>query len=80
MKTVSITQFLTEAEIQRALELWNKRTTDRKIGWNDARCICDEIIRPNIERIKRALGQENDPMYLAYAVEFVMMQASGGKL
>lgn len=59
-KTVLITDFLTERQIQRALKL---RT---------AKPICEEIIKPNIDNINRLLGQENDPMYLAYVVEYVI--------
>lgn len=60
MKKVSITDFLTPREIARARQL------------KDARRICDEIIRPSIHRINKDLGQENDPMYLAYVVEYVI--------
>jgi hypothetical protein len=59
-KRIAITDFLTEREIRRAQEL------------KDARRICEEIIKPSIGRINRALGQENDPMYLAYMVEYVI--------
>jgi hypothetical protein len=34
--------------------------------------VCEQIICPNLERINRTLGQENDPMHLAYAVEYVL--------
>lgn len=60
MKQVSIGDFLTDREINLAIRL------------KTARAICDEIIKPNIQRINRALGQENDPMYLAYAVEYAV--------
>ena len=59
-KQVTIQDFLTDREIRRALEL------------RDARRICEEIIKPSIARINRALGQENDPMYLAYVVEYAI--------
>ena len=39
----------------------------------DRKRIRDEIIKPNIDRINKALGQENDPDYLAYAVEYSMV-------
>jgi hypothetical protein len=60
MKKVAIGDFLTEAQIKRACEL--KKAKD----------ICDEIIRPNIALINAKLGQENDPMYLSYMVEYVV--------
>jgi hypothetical protein len=34
--------------------------------------IRDEIIKPNMDRINRATGQENDPDYLAYAIVYSM--------
>jgi len=60
VKQVGIVDFLTEEEIARAGELGKAVDIER------------EIIRPNIDRINAALGQENDPMYLAYAVEYVL--------
>lgn len=59
-RTMVLTDFLTSAEIKRAMKL--KRAQD----------INAEIITPNIERINKAIGQENEPMYLAYAVEYVV--------
>jgi len=59
-KRMAITDFLTEREIRKAQEL------------KDARRICEEIIKPSIARINKSLGQKNDPMYLAYAVEYVI--------
>jgi hypothetical protein len=48
--------------------------------WNEskrnyARRLHDALLLPNIERINKALGQEKDPMYLAYVVENVMGRA-----
>jgi hypothetical protein len=66
---IAITDFLTEAEIKRATELYKKLNGTGKY----AATVDAEIITPNMERINKALGQENDSRYLAYAVEFVMM-------
>lgn len=63
MRKVAVTEFLSNAELREC----------RKLG--TAKLICDKIIRPNIERINAKLRQENDPMYLAYMVVFVL---SGG--
>lgn len=52
--------FLTESEIRRAVALKKAKT------------IRDLIIAPNIKRINESLGQENDEMYLAYMVEYVV--------
>lgn len=62
VKRVTINDFLTWDEILQAQKL------------KDAEPICEEIIKPNIDRINRILKQQNDPMYIAYAVEFVINQ------
>lgn len=59
-RTVTITDFLTERQIQEAIKL------------KDAKRICKDIIEPNLDTINRKLGQENNPMYLAYVVEYVI--------
>jgi hypothetical protein len=63
MPIVTLHDFLTEEEILRAIEL------------SDHAQIRDQIIVPNRTRIDRALGQENDTNYLAYAVEYVLREA-----
>lgn len=70
MKHVTITDFLTEDEINIALQLFN----DPKRSRPYAEVVCEQITRPNLERINKALGQENDPKYLAYMIEYVMTQ------
>lgn len=60
MKRVTLLDFLTREEIEEARKL------------QVAREIRNKIIDPNIQRINRALGQKNDPMYLAYMVEYVI--------
>lgn len=72
MKMAAIQDFLTIEEIAQAAELY------KKLGGSGtyAATVDAEIITPNLERINKALGQENDSRYLAYAVEFVMMKAS----
>jgi hypothetical protein len=59
--------FLTEAQIERCVAII--QNTERP-----ARRICDEVIAPNLAEINRKLGQENNAMYLAYAVEYVLTQ------
>jgi hypothetical protein len=72
VRTVTLSQFLTGAEIQRAVDMWNSGTRCSDYTHD----VCEEIIRPNIDRINRALGQENDPMYLAYLVTYVVTSCS----
>jgi hypothetical protein len=62
MKTVKLSDFLTQRQIKLAMKL------------KTARQIHDEVIKPNIKAINKVLGQENDPMYLAYAVEYAIGQ------
>lgn len=70
MKQASISDFLTIAEIERAENLYKKLKGSGRF----AATIDAEIIAPNMERINKALGQENDSRYLAYAVEYTFMQ------
>jgi len=65
VRTMTLPDFLTETQIKTVCKL---RT---------AKKICDEVIAPNLDEINRKLGQENDPMYLAYACEHVVAQLGG---
>ena len=70
MKTMTLPQFLTEAQIALALTLYKDH------GGMDAKGkIQTLVIEPNIAAINKKLGQENDPSYLAYAVVYVFSQA-----
>jgi hypothetical protein len=71
MKTANITDFLTPAEIDQAIAIYR---TAQPGTFN--RLLTEQIIAPNMERINKALGQENDPRYLAYAVEFVLSKVT----
>jgi hypothetical protein len=69
LKTVSLPQFLTPAQIYEAENLF-------KIYGNRAvKQIQVAVIEPNMATINAKLGQENDPAYLAYAVVYVFSQA-----
>jgi hypothetical protein len=70
-KMVKLGDFLTEKEIVKASQLWRNLPP----GVTFVQRVCDEIIKPNMERINKALGQENDPMYLAWMVVYVVGQA-----
>lgn len=61
-KHVSLQDFLTEDEIGEAIRL------------RIAPKILKQIIAPNLDRINKALGQENDARYLAYVVEYIVYQ------
>jgi hypothetical protein len=73
MKTVTLQDFLTPAEIERAADLYAKCAADDASAPFSVLC-AREIIEPAIDRINKTLGQENDPKYLAYCVEYTMMK------
>jgi hypothetical protein len=71
MKTIRITDILTEEQIKAAHDLYVAKAG--KPGF--AAALKDLLIEPNIEAINAKLGQENDPAYLAYVVEHVFQLA-----
>jgi hypothetical protein len=68
-RSVSIAEFLKNDEVKRAARLY----ADCERGEFAKRC-ADEIIAPVLPRINETLGQENDPKYLAYMVEYTFMR------
>lgn len=70
MKTLTLNQILTDAEINQAIAKWRETYLMPRAfhSWTLAR-----LIEPNMARINAALGQENDARFLAYAVEYAMM-------
>lgn len=60
MKTITLGDFLNDQQLNRALKL------------KKASLICEYIIKPNIDTINKKLGQENDPMYLSYMIEYAI--------
>ena len=73
-KTLPIGQILTQKEMKEAIKLYENCET----GQFAERCAA-EIIRPALDRIIEATGQENDAKYLAYTIEYALMK-SGGRL
>jgi hypothetical protein len=71
-RTIAITDFLTPAQITRAWKLYE----DAPPYTFSRRCAKD-IIEPNIDEINKKLGQDNHPLYLAYAVQVVFNAAKG---
>lgn len=71
MTPVTLDQFLSPAEIQRCLRLW----ASLKGTGRFAAIVARDVIEPSLARINQALGQENDPRYLAYAIEYVFTRA-----
>lgn len=69
MKMMTLPDFLTEAQIAKAIQLYEVHGMDAKAK------IQSQIIEPSMEAINAKLGQENDASYLAYAVVYVLSQA-----
>ena len=68
-KTITLDDFLSPKQIKEARKIYYTQSTPAKE-------ICEKVIKPNILEINRKLGQENDPMYLAYVCEFVFSKVT----
>jgi len=66
-KQVTLSQFLTGTQIAEALAIWRRSMTPAKE-------IAEKVMTPNMAAINLKLGQENDPLFLAYMVEAVFNQ------
>ena len=66
-ETLSLNKMLTNNEIAQARNIVLEASS---AGESGAARITAEIIEPNIERINRATGQQNDARYLGYAVAY----------
>ncbi len=71
-KTIFVSEILTKSELKAAKKLYDA-TDIHKF----AKECSSKIIAPVIDRINQQLGQQNDPTYLAYAVEYTFLK--GGK-
>ena len=72
MKSATITDVLTPMELVKARAI---HRLDKDHFHKRCR---DEIIKPAMERINASLGQENNPDYLAYAIEFILTETKDG--
>lgn len=59
---------LSDREIKQAIALF-KKVPSHKLN----AALVAKLIEPNIDRINRNLNQDNDPKFLAYAVEWALM-------
>jgi hypothetical protein len=67
-RTFTLNDILTEQEVILVTKIYrNDNSHFRKR-------VHDEIVLPNMDRINKALGQENDPGFITHAIEYVMMQ------
>lgn len=84
MKTIVISDFLTQAQISESLRLFEEMEKEKSIH-KYAQKLADEVMTPALPVINQKLGQENDPLYLAYCVEYAILTylrqqgESGGK-
>lgn len=62
-RTIALPDFLTESQINRAMQC------------KSAQEIKEKVISPDLENIEARVGQECDPMYLAYCCEYVFREA-----
>jgi hypothetical protein len=70
MKTINIGDFLSTVQMRQAIALYQQ---ERSGAFVDR--LVEQVILPNMAQINRKLGQENDPRYLAYAVQYALLQS-----
>lgn len=70
IKSVRLPDFLTDAQIQRSIELYGLH------GTASVSPIETEVIAPNLAAINAKLGQPNNARFLAYAILHVLSQAN----
>ena len=73
VRIVSPSEFLTRQEMIRALTLYADAYAEGLGGF--AERFCEEVIKPNQERIDKALNQKYDPLYVAHVVEQAIHEA-----
>lgn len=64
MKTINLAEYFTEDELILAVKL------------KTAKPICEQIVKPVINRLNKDIGQENDPLYISYALEYAISTIS----
>jgi hypothetical protein len=69
MKTFQLQDIFTDEQIQEALDMFKVTPT----GF--AKKFAKEYVEPRIDEINKKLGQENDPVYIAYCMELSLVQA-----
>lgn len=69
-KTITLGDFLTLDEITFAVKLCKNGGED---GESLNQTLVRRLIKPNLDRINTALGQENDASYLGYVIEFICL-------
>jgi hypothetical protein len=73
MKHMTLKDFLTDAQIAECVTIAQEPDPSEP---SLARRICARVIEPNLAEINRKLGQENDPRYLGYLIEYALTRAA----
>ena len=73
MPTFTVGDILTDSEIDKALTMYRETITPEYTGESFHRRVAAELIKPHMVRINKALGQENDAMFLGYVIEAAMI-------
>lgn len=73
MKTTTLPQFLTDAQIAAAAKLYADHGMAARLK------IQTQVIEPNLPAINAKLGQDNDARYLAYAVVAALSHADAAR-
>ncbi|MCK1671080.1 hypothetical protein [Bradyrhizobium sp. 150] len=74
MKTITISDVFTDAEIKKAQKLFAKC----KPGQFN-KLVVEQIVQPAMPRINKATGQENDARYFGYLLEHAITQATSSE-
>ena len=72
-RMVGVRDFLTENQLKKGMELYKEC---KKNNTSFAKIACAQIIEPNIDAINQKLKQQNSPMFLAYALEYVLSKTN----
>jgi hypothetical protein len=75
MKSMRLDEVFSREDIIKILDLM----ATNPVG-GVAKVICKEIVEPRMTLINEITGQENDAMYIAYAVEYVVGEEVRKKL
>lgn len=66
MNHITLEEVLSPQQIKKALDLYMS-TPDHAF----AKTVCEQVTRPALAQINKATGQDNDPMYWAYALQYI---------
>jgi hypothetical protein len=69
-RTIQITDVFTDEQIEAAVELYESCSPGT---FNAA--VVEKIVQPALSRINQVTGQENDPKYWGYALEYAITQS-----